>query len=106
LDGALDGQTRSAEVGDVDVVSHLDRHGWRNMNPVPTERDDLDRRLARIAAEIATLSAVSADAREEVVVATEQLVQRRMARLREAVEASRRARDQRSVERRANNRRR
>ena len=62
---------RSTEVGSIEVVSRLDQHAWRNMNPVPTDPDDLDRRLARIAEQIAALGAVSADAREEIVVATE-----------------------------------
>jgi len=64
---------------------------------VTAREDDLNARLARISEQIASLGQVSADAREELLVATEQLVQQKMAQLDVECEKSRRARHTRAT---------
>jgi len=72
---------------------------------VSTSEDDLTARLTRIGERIASLGQVSADAREELLVATEQLVQQKMAELDVECEKSRRARNTRGTQPRDSKRR-
>jgi hypothetical protein len=72
---------------------------------VPAREDDLNARLARISEQIANLGQVSADAREELLLATEQLVQQKMAELDVECEKSRHARHTRGTPTRNSKRR-
>jgi len=55
-------------------------------------QDDHEQRLLRISEKLANLQSVSADTHEEVLVATEQLIEHALAAHRESVAASQRAR--------------
>jgi hypothetical protein len=60
-----------------------------------SDQDELDERLARIARRLSDLNLLTNEAREEIVAATEQLLDHAAATHRDSIEASSRARRER-----------